>query len=194
MSASGVDTSTCLLASELRKGGHRVTRFLPWKEESTLASGDEVVQLPSLRVSRSQEVYWTYPLNLPLFEKFYRDRFDLIHIHTNTVINLLAWQMAGAFKLPIVYTYHTMAKDYAHYLGPIHDHMGKIVDSAIESYDKLICDRADAIITPSAKAAHYLENIGIEEVKIIPNGINLRLFQPTPSDWLRRRFAIPAEH
>ncbi len=119
MSASGVDTSTCLLAKELRKEGHRVTRFLPWKDESSLATGDEVVHLPSLRVSRSQEVYWTYPLNLPLFERFYRERFDLIHIHTNTVVNLLAWQMAGAFKSPLVYTYHTMAKDYAHYLGHV---------------------------------------------------------------------------
>lgn len=192
MSASGVDTSTCLLAKELRKDGHRVTRFLPWKDESNLDDGDEVVQLPSLRVSRSQEVYWTYPLNLPLFEKFYRERFDLIHIHTNTVINLLAWQIAGAFKLPIVYTYHTMAKDYAHYLGPIHDHMGKIVYSAIESYDRLICDRADAIITPSAKAANYLQEIGIDDVSIIPNGINLELFQPTFSNWLHQRFHIPS--
>ncbi len=194
MSASGVDTSTCLLAKELRKEGHRVTRFLPWKDETHLSALDEVVLLPSLRVSRSQEVYWTYPLNLPLFEKFHKEQFDLIHIHTNTVINLLAWQIAGAFHLPIVYTYHTMAKDYAHYLGPIHDHMGRLVGSAIESYDRLICDRADAVLTPSAKAANYLQEIGVEDVQIVPNGIDLSAFQPIQSQWLQKRFAIPEEH
>lgn len=193
MCASGVDTSTSLLAKELRRRGHRVKRFVPWKDDLASPGKDEVIKLPAMRVSRKQEVYWTYPLNLPLFETFHQQQFDLIHIHTNTVINLLAWQMASAFNLPIVYTYHTMAKDYAHYLGPIHDHMGKLVDSAIESYDKLICERADIVVTPSAKAAHYLHKIGIPDVKIIPNGIDLSTFQPASSDWLRTRFRIPKE-
>lgn len=191
MSASGVDTSTKLLATELRRLGHQATRFMPWDEDTTSGPID-AVRLPGMRVSKDQAVYWTYPLNLPLFEIFHKRHFDLIHVHTNTFINLLAWQISGAFHLPIVYTYHTMAKDYAHYLGPIHDHMGKLVDSAIEHYDKLICEQANVVVTPSVKAATYLRQIGVHGVEVIPNGINLNAFSQHSSDYLRRHFSIPA--
>lgn len=193
MSASGVDTSTQLLAAELRRQGQRVVLFVPWKERCLHTDTGDLYCLPSVRVNRRQAVYWVYPFNLPLFRKFQKEQFDLIHVHTNTAINLLAWELSAVFDLPIVATYHTMAKEYAHYLGPVPERMEKLVDSAIEHYDKLICDRTDAVITPSAKAAAYLHQIGVDTVEIIPNGIDLRAFSAVRSTYLRRRFAIPPD-
>jgi 1,2-diacylglycerol 3-alpha-glucosyltransferase len=193
MSASGVDTSTQLLATELRRLGHRVVLFVPWKERCQHPDAIDQFWLPAMRVSRDQDVYWAYPVNLPLFEKFHQERFDLVHVHTNTVINLLAWQVAGLFRLPIVYTYHTMAKDYAHYIGPIYQHMSHLVDNAIERYDKLICDQADCVVTPSHKAERYLHDIGVNDLQVIPNGIDLRMFTHTPHNLLRQRFTIPTD-
>lgn len=195
MYASGVDTSTQLLAEALRIQGHRVVMFLPWKEHCT-AGRNDVFLLPSVRVNSKQGVHLSYPLSLKLINEFKQTHFDLIHVHTSTSINLLVWQMSALFDLPVVYTYHTMTKEYVHYWGHLPDALGELLDplldSAVEKYDQIICNKADAIITPSAKAAHYLAEIEVNPpVTIIPNGIKLDNFYPWPSDYLYTHFGVP---
>ena len=193
MYASGVDTSTQLLADALRAQGHRVVTFLPWKERCDDGSSD-LVLLSALRVNSKQAVYLSYPISLRLLSLFKEMHFDLIHVHTSTSVNLLAWQASTLFGIPIVYTYHTMTKEYMHYFGHIPETMESLVSAVVEKFDKVVCNKADAIITPSAKAAAYLAEIGVTPpVSIIPNGIKLDDFSPWPSDYLRARFAIPAQ-
>jgi 1,2-diacylglycerol 3-alpha-glucosyltransferase len=195
MYASGVDTSTQLLAEALRGQGHRVVMFLPWKEHCTAGSKDAFL-LPAVRVNSKQGVYLSYPISLKLINEFKQTPFDLIHVHTSTSINLLAWQMSALFDLPLVYTYHTMTKEYVHYWAHIPDALGEfldpLVDSAVEKFDQLICNKADMIITPSAKAARYLADIEVTPpVQVIPNGINLDHFHPWPSDYLQQTYGVP---
>jgi len=193
MYASGVDTSTRLLAEALRTQGHRVVTFLPWKERCAEDSNDRVL-LSALRVNSKQAVYLSYPISLRLLSLFKELHFDLIHVHTSTSVNLLAWQMSSLFHLPIVYTYHTMTKEYMHYLGAIPETVEGLVEAVVEKFDKVVCNKADAIITPSAKAAAYLAEIGVTPpVSIIPNGVKLDDFSPWPSDYLRARFGIAPE-
>jgi len=192
MYGSGVDTSTRLLAEALRAQGHRVVTFLPWKERC-LTDSQDLVLLPSVRVNRKQAVYLSYPLSLRLITLFKQTAFDLIHVHTSTSINFLAWQMSKLFHLPIVYTYHTMSKEYMHYLGYIPETVEPWVGSIVETFDRLICNGANVVVTPSAKAADYLAKIKVTPpVKIIPNGIKLDDFYPWPADYLQQRFGIPA--
>ncbi|MEZ4868569.1 MAG: glycosyltransferase [Caldilineaceae bacterium] len=195
MYASGVDTSTQLLAEALRAQGHRVIVFLPWKEHCAAGSKNTVL-LPAVRVNSKQGVYLSYPLSLKLINVFKHYRFDLIHVHTSTSVNLLAWQMSALFDLPLVYTYHTMTKEYVHYWAHIPDALGglldPLVDSAVEKFDQLICNKAAAVITPSAKAARYLESIEVTPpVSIIPNGVNLEHFYPWPADYLHQQWRVP---
>ncbi|MEZ4734242.1 MAG: glycosyltransferase [Caldilineaceae bacterium] len=194
MYASGVDTSTQLLAEALREQGHRVVLFLPWKEHC-VAGRKDVFLLPSVRVNSKQGVHLSYPISLKLLNEFKQTRFDLIHVHTSTSVNLLAWQVSALFDLPVVYTYHTMTKEYVHYWGHLPDALGglldPLLDSAVEKFDQLICNKADAVITPSAKAARYLAEITVNPpVTIIPNGVKLDNFYPWPSDYLHTRFGV----
>ena len=55
MYASGVDTSTRLLAEALRAQGHRVVTFLPWKERC-ISGNQDLVLLPSIRVNEGDQV------------------------------------------------------------------------------------------------------------------------------------------
>lgn len=197
MYASGVDTSSQLLAEALREQGHRVVLFSPWKEYCGAGKKD-VFLLPSVRVNSKQGVYLSYPISLKLLNEFKQTHFDLIHVHTSTSVNLLAWQVSALFDLPLVYTYHTMTKEYMHYWGHIPDRLGSLLDplldSAVEKYDQIICNKADAIITPSAKAARYLANLDLTPpVTVIPNGIKLGNFYPWPSDYLHSEFGVPKE-
>ena len=195
MYASGVDTSSQLLAEALREQGHQVVLFLPWKEHCT-AGRDDVFFLFLLRVNSKQGVHLSYPISLKLLNRFKHTPFDLIHVHTSTSVNLLAWQVSALFGLPLVYTYHTMTKEYMHYWDSLSDALGGLLDpfftSAVEKYDQMICNKADAIITPSAKAARYLGELDlISPVTVIPNGIKLDNFYPWPSDYLQSHFGVP---
>lgn len=192
MYASGVDTLTQLLAKALRKLGHRVVLFVPWKEHNSPESGEDMFLLPAVRLGPGHAVYLSYPISLHLIAEFKRQRFDLVHIHTSTSVNLLAWQVAKLFDLPVVYTYHTMTKEYVHYWGPITETIEPLVDSVVKLFDKMVCNGADVVLTPSAKAADYLAQIGITPpITVVPNGIDLQIFQPHPSNYLQTRFRVP---
>ncbi len=204
MAASGVDTSTQLLASALRALGHRVLLFVPWKERSAGAAREQVVALAAVRVSSRQPVYWSVPFSWSVYERFRHERFDLVHVHTSTTVNLLAWQMAALMQLPRVYTYHTMSVEYAHYLhldtleGKLGNTLGgrlnHLVEGSIELYDRIVCNQADTIVAPSRKAARYLAQIGVKPpVQVVPNGINLHAFRPQRSTWIQNRLGIGPE-
>lgn len=194
MSASGVDTSTQLLAAALRAQGHHVVLFVPWKERSTAQNHDTIVPLPAFRVSPNQPVYWSVPVSWAIFERFRQDHFDLIHVHTSTTINLLAWQVSSILRLPIVYTYHTMSTEYIHYLGKLAEALEGVVSPAIERLDRLVCNQADAIVAPSRKAERYLTQIGVKPpLTVVPNGVDLRAFQPAPSSYLQERLHVGPE-
>lgn len=195
MYASGVDTSSQLLAEALRDQGHRVVLFLPWKEHCGVGKED-VFLLPSVRVNSKQGVNLSYPISLKLLNKFKQTPFDLIHVHTSTSVNLLAWQVSALFDLPLVYTYHTMTKEYMHYWDHLPEALSWLLDplfdSAVEKFDQIVCNKADTIITPSAKAARYLASLDLTSpVNVIPNGIKLDNFYPWPSDYLQSHFGVP---
>ena len=191
MSASGVDTSTQLLAAALRAQGHHVVLFVPWKERSTPLNQDTIVHLPAIRVSPNQPVYWSVPISPATFERFRKDHFDLIHVHTSTTVNLLAWQVSSILRLPIVYTYHTMSVEYIHYLGKFAEALEGLVNPAIELLDRLVCNQADAIVAPSRKAERYLAQIRVRpRVTVVPNGVDLRIFRPAPGCYLQDRLGI----
>lgn len=194
MSSSGVDTSTQLLAKAMRAYGHHVVIFSPWQERAADESDPSTAPLPPIRIKSDQPTYLSVPVSWSVYERFRKEHFDIIHVHTSTTVNLIAWQMSSVLGLPIVYTYHTMTVEYAHYLGKFLSRWTGVVEPAIELFDRMVCNGADAIVAPSRKAYDYLEHISVRpEVTVIPNGIDLSRFRPEPSDFLRQRLNIAPE-
>lgn len=195
MYSSGVDTSTRLLARALRQLGHRVTLFSPWQDHKNSSPGEDAFLLPAVNLNFKQRIHLSYPLSWRLIDEFKGRRYDLIHVHTSTSVNLLAWQVARLFELPVVYTYHTMSKAYLHYyLGPFSKQVSHWLDPMVEFFDKVVCDRAALVLTPSEKAANYLNAIGVTpRVEVIANGVDLDRFHPFPSDFLQTCFNLPSD-
>jgi 1,2-diacylglycerol 3-alpha-glucosyltransferase len=85
-----------------------------------------------------------------------------------------------------------MSKEYMHYFGHIPGTVEPLVEAMVEAYDRVICNGADIVVTPSAKAARYLADIKVTPpVEIIPNGIKLDDFYPWPSDFLQTHYGVP---
>ncbi len=194
MPASGVETSATLTAHALAKMGQYVTVFTPWAHEPVTADEESRVEyfhLPGMRLPSDQEVYWSMPVSMGVTAKFHGMHYDIIHVHTSTLVCVLAWQLSRLYGLPVVYTYHTMSKEYTHYYRRFMGPAEPWLDSAVEHYDRLICNRAAAVVAPSGKAAAYLAGLRIDPaVTIIPNGVDTHAFFPGRSDYLHDRFRL----
>ncbi len=195
--ASGIDTSTELLAAGLRRQGHTVTFFVPCRrgqaKGQTRGQQEDVCRMPAFRVHTRPDVYWCYPCSVKAISRSLHNPFDVIHVHNATTANLLAWQIAKLCGTPMVYTYHTMMCEYTHYLGAMGQHVGTRLTPTIQAVDRRFCNAADLVTTPSPKAKAYLDEIGLSvPVEVIPNGIDLAQFAPQPAVDLTAKFGLPA--
>ena len=191
MEASGVETSTRLVSQALVRLGHSVTVFTPWVRQDE-EEGVRYFRLQSMRMPTEQPVYWSMPVNIGVLDEFRAHHYDVVHLHTSTMVGALVWQVSKRRDLPIVYTYHTMTKDYAHYLWPFVGQDAAWLSNALEHYDRMVCNQTAAVVAPSKKAANYLAELDIiPPVTVIPNGIRTDRFCPGKSDYLQRKFGIP---
>lgn len=192
MSASGIDTSTLLVARALKEQGCHVTIFVPWSDAFADAEDVDLYRLPAMRLEKPQTMYWGTPLSLNVIAKFRRDGYDAVHVHNKATVALLAWQVARLFRLPLVYTFHTMTQEYVHYAGNLRGPVVPLVDTAIELYDRLVCNAADVVVAPSQKAVDYLTALEIApEVRLIPNGVDRTRFRTQPTRYLHERCRLP---
>jgi glycosyltransferase involved in cell wall biosynthesis len=94
------------------------------------------------------------------------------------------------FRVPLVYTYHTMLERYSHY-SPL----GKrVTDQLTRELTKGYANAADAVIAPTQAVASQLRDAGVvAPLCVVPTGIQLERFrasEPTQGKAVRARFGI----
>ena len=102
---------------------------------------------------------------------------DVIHSHTELGIGICARLVAKQFNIPLIHTYHTMYKDYTHYVT--HGHFDKSSKKIVEYLTKFYCDTtATELIVPTNKTYRlFKENYKFEKnIHIIPTGIEVDRF------------------
>ncbi|MDQ2817956.1 MAG: glycosyltransferase [Candidatus Eremiobacteraeota bacterium] len=187
---NGVVASVDALASQLRHAGHEAYTFAPHIPKGGETSG-RVFRMPSLPLpSRSQ-----YRLTLPLVARRNKRRFlslcDIIHSHSLFITGwMAAYYARHRFRVPLVFTYHTMLDNYAHYspLGP------RLTSQLTRELTRSYANAADAVIVPTQTAAAQLRAQDVSApICIVPTGIDMAAFggvAPARAAAIRRRFAI----
>lgn len=189
---NGVSISLQLISEGLKKRGHQVTIFAPrfpgYKDDEP-----NVMRLPSLKYLNNPPIYVAV-LGTPRSTwSLTRRHFDVLHAHSPASVGLLAYLTASTKRLPLIYTYHTSITDYTHYIKFIGG--TSLIKRTAAWFSKASTDLGDQVVVPSPKFYRLLLNQKVKQpITIIPNGIDLSMFQTvTNPGVLRKKLGISEE-
>jgi alpha-1,6-mannosyltransferase len=84
---------------------------------------------------------------------------------------------------------HEWLDDWSESLAALGERLADIAASGVEKYIGTIFERCDLAMVPSAAQAARLREYGVEQVQVVPLGVDLQLFHPSHrSEELRTRY------
>ena len=185
---NGVVVSVSIFARELAKQGHTVEIYAPAYAGHQDAEPN-VHRLYSLPSPRSI----AYPLAIPFGTTFVDKDFtdnppDIIHANHPFLTGREARRLARRIACPLVFTYHTIIRDYAHYV-PL---PGALVRQLAVLVSRRFSNSADCVIVPSQAISDLLRSYGVtRRIEVIPTGIDLDSIRASSRAPARARFGVP---
>lgn len=186
---SGVVTSIKTFKYELEKRGHEVFIFAPSYPHYHVEEKG-IYRFYSLPSPTNPDFTLAIPVLPGLNMLVRRLNLDIIHVHSPVLMGRVGLRYAKKYRIPIVFTYHTMYDQYVHYI-PLAQELAK--DITIK-YSNSFCNSCDHVIVPTPEVAEILKNYHIKTpVTVLPTGVPLQKFDGgvNEKDWLRRNYSIP---
>lgn len=173
---NGVATATKTLFDAFKKNGHDVFVVTTNPFSKKVEYKDNVLRIPGITLK------WLYSYNMagfinPKATKIIKKwSLDIIHVQTEAGIGIYGRLLASKFKIPLVYTYHTMYVDYTYYVTKgVLDPAAKGI---VKKWTKSVSSSVTEMTTPSLKTKNALREYGVDRyINVIPNGIDLEMFE-----------------
>jgi phosphatidylinositol alpha 1,6-mannosyltransferase len=183
----------------LQAGQDGVTRVVYKMMEGALARRHEVMAFSALVPKPVQQIVpmvkvpsfalplqRAYRIPLPNYQTFARTlntfQPDVLHINSPCPLACAATRYGAEFHVPVVATYHTHFPAYLRYYGLEGN------EQLVWGVLKCLYRKVDRVFVPSMPILQELRRQGIERMEHIPNGIDLKLFDPRhrSAEWRRR--------
>lgn len=147
---NGVARSVYQLAQELTEAGNEVYVAV------RVIYAPNVLELPSIAFPASARSDIKIPaLYYQKLKRFFKESgVELIHSHDTTFGGIAGARVARDLGVPCVHTYHTYIELYSYIKMPAYTYL-------VRQFSKNVCNRYDAVTTPSPKIQHYLAGIGV---------------------------------
>jgi len=187
---NGVVVSVVTFAGELRKLGHEVQIIAPAYPNFADAE-PHVHRLPSIMPPTRVR----YPLAIPYTGYRLRAAFasrppDIIHAQHPFTTGREARRWARRLGRPLVFTYHTLIREYAHYV-PLPQ---PLVRAAAVRVSRTFANSADHVIVPTCGVGNLLREYGVHKpIEVIPTGVDMSLVRGVERKPMRATLGIPAE-
>ncbi len=171
---NGVVASIDSLADHLRRAGHDVYTFAPHIPKGAETLG-RVFRMPSLPLPARTEYRLTLPLVSRKNKRAFLSQCDVIHSHSLFITGWMASYYARRrFRVPLVFTYHTLLESYAHY-SPLSQ---RLTAQLTRELTRGYANAADAVIVPTQAVAAQLRQQGVNApVCVVPTGIDIDAFR-----------------
>lgn len=183
----GLEKSIQSFTRSFRDKGYTVKIVVPQYEGSPKDEFD-VIRIPGIQKFNGTD----FSVGLPvpgllegLFESFQP---DIIHAHHPFLVGDLALRLSGQYKIPLVFTHHTLFEQYTSYFALDHASVQAFVNELAVGYANL----ASYVITPSQSVKSILRKRGVEApISVVPTGMDMARFKKGTGTRNRKKRGIP---
>lgn len=184
---SGVVRSIELFSRELTSMGHEIFVFGPDYPLLHCPKEERVFRFISIPAPTIPDFALPIPISVQLGPTIRKIGLDVIHVHSPFLLGRLGARAAKRYKLPLVFTFHTLYDQYVHYLPMAQNASRRLVQVIGRDF----CNRCDLVITPSQLVMNYLRHTGVKSsIKTIPTGVELEEFKTSDPKWLYKEYGI----
>lgn len=195
---NGVSSSIQTFREELQKLGHRVVLIVPDYESeqedkksiNIIESEEDIIRLPSRKIEFDPEDRIMKIRDILLnWRKLKEEKFDLIHVQTPFIAQMLGVRLKRRLKIPLVLSYHTLFEEYLQHYFPF------MPQRPLRLFTRYLarrhCHRAKGIIVPSQMIAKVLHRYGVRKpMRVLPTGIDLSRFSRRDPMAFRNKYQI----
>lgn len=182
---SGVVKSIDLFTAELLKLGHDVYIFAP--NYPDVERKKNVYRFKSVPAPTNPGFRLAIPISNRVVQEVKELRLDIIHTHSPFLMGWLGRYVARKLDLPLVFTYHTLYEEYAHY-APVGKELARRL--AIK-YSRDYCQSCDLVIAPTKFVEKVLKDYQITtRLKTVATGIDLTPYRENDASWVREEYQI----
>ena len=187
----GVSGSIESFRKQFEKQGHTVYIFAPnYKNYQDI--NPNVFRYPSLDI----EFKIKFPLAIPYSRKM--DKIienldlDIIHSQHPNLLGTAAKKWAKKKNIPLVFTWHTLYDQYAHFVPLIPN---KIVSKYIINKAVRYANESNLVVTPTDSVKDIIKSWGVknQNIESIPTGIEEDFYQNPDRNKIRNKFEIKDE-
>ncbi len=189
----GVVSSILSFRKELERRGHEVSVFASGSKSDEEENEDpRVFFFNSIRFPPyPQYKIALFPFGSRQIVK--EEEVQLVHSHAIASMGLAAMTTAKTLGLPLVGTFHTMAPKTGFLF--VKDEIGRSIFSALTwKAIQQFYRPYDLVLAPTETVKALLQENGVENTKVVPNGIDIKRFSPNPhSKLVREMLGIKAD-
>jgi len=185
----GIEESIRSFTAEFKKLGHEVMIVAP-ECEGVPANEVGVVRLKAIEHFNHSDFSIALPMSNLLPELFKDFKPDIIHVHHPFWMGDIALRLSCQYKIPLVFTYHTMFEQHMHYLPFQTEGAKRFIIDLFTGYANLV----NQVIVPSESVRDILLGRGVKTpMEVVPTGVDLERFSKGDGKQVRLRLGIPAQ-
>lgn len=183
----GVARSVAAFTRSFRARGHRVVVVCPIFEGAPARETD-VVRIPALQKFNGSDFSVVLPVPGALNALVRELEPDVIHAHHPFLLGATAHRLARAYRIPMVFTHHTMYERYTHYVPGDSPALKRFVVSLSTSFANL----CDLVFAPSESVAQEIARRGVTApVEVVPTGVDTEALGTGDGPAFRAELGIP---
>lgn len=187
---SGVVTSICTMREEFTRLGHEVFIFAP-SYPNYRDIEPNIFRFFSVPAPTNPGYTLAVPVSTRALRIARKLKLDIVHVHSPFILGQVGARCARRMGLPLVFTYHTLYDQYAHYV-PVGQELAR--DLTIK-YSRYFCNRCDLVITPTVDVKNMIRSYGVETpIEVVPTGVDVRRFSRGRKNWLKKDYDLPDDY
>ena len=171
---NGVATSCSLLFEVLKNNGHEVFVFTTG-DKTYYDEKEHIYRIKGVTLKRIYNYKLVFPFSIKIHKFIKSLNLDVIHANTEYGVGLIGFNAAKRYKIPLVYTFHTMIEYYTYYIT--HGFLDNIAKDIVRKLIKKYVYNSDETIVPSEATKKYFKLINSRKyINVVPTGLSLDTF------------------